>query len=366
MYIESELVSIAKRENNPKRNYLVVNRLQGKHIPVSPQRAFALFDALAERVKGAFGQEALLLAGFAETATAIGARLAVKLGAGYIQTTREQIPGAEYLLFLESHSHATEQKVVKNGLEEILSGVGRMVFVEDEVTTGNTILHIIDLLEREYPGKVKYAVASILNGMDSEAEERYRRRQIDFLYLVKTDHAGYAKTAELYAGDGRYLPADVTPHPSAEQYPLHTYLNARRYVQGEAYGEACASLWRQAKKLAGTGGGKRILVLGTEEFMYPALYVGSCLERCGNTVKCHATTRSPIAVSSEADYPVHCRYELESLYEEGRRTFVYDLAQYDSVWILTDANPLVQKGADSLVNALRRCGNEDIKLFCWR
>ncbi len=40
MYKEEDLVRIAKRENNTKRKYLVVNRLQGKHIPVSPKNAF--------------------------------------------------------------------------------------------------------------------------------------------------------------------------------------------------------------------------------------------------------------------------------------------------------------------------------------
>ena len=34
-YTEKDLVKIAKRENNPKRNYLVVDPLQGKHIPVA-------------------------------------------------------------------------------------------------------------------------------------------------------------------------------------------------------------------------------------------------------------------------------------------------------------------------------------------
>ena len=33
-YTEKDLVKIAKRENNTKRNYLVVDPLQGKHIPV--------------------------------------------------------------------------------------------------------------------------------------------------------------------------------------------------------------------------------------------------------------------------------------------------------------------------------------------
>ena len=42
MYSESELVAIARRENNSKRNYLVINRFQGKHIPVAPSKALSL------------------------------------------------------------------------------------------------------------------------------------------------------------------------------------------------------------------------------------------------------------------------------------------------------------------------------------
>ncbi len=46
-YTEKDLVKIAKRENNTKRNYLVVDPLQGKHIPVVPSKALDLFAALA-------------------------------------------------------------------------------------------------------------------------------------------------------------------------------------------------------------------------------------------------------------------------------------------------------------------------------
>ena len=51
MYTEAELVRIAKRENNTRRKYLVVNRLQGKHIPVSPKEALQMFRSLAELIK---------------------------------------------------------------------------------------------------------------------------------------------------------------------------------------------------------------------------------------------------------------------------------------------------------------------------
>ena len=61
-------------------------------------------------------------------------------------------------------------------------------------------------------------------------------------------------------------------------------------------------------------------MLGTEEFMYPALFVGSKLEETGCLVRCHATTRSPIEVSDEEAYPLHARYELRSLYEEQHKS----------------------------------------------
>ena len=106
------------------------------------------------------------------------------------------------------------------------------------------------------------------------------------------------------------------------------------------------------------------MVLGTEEFMYPALYVAERMEEQGIFVRCHSTTRSPIAVSSEEEYPLHRRYELESLYETGRRTFIYELDKYDAVLILTDARD-GGRGVDTLVNALKSCGNQEIFLVRW-
>ena len=81
MYTEQGVVRIARRENNNKRKYLVVNRLQGKHVPVKPGEALSMFGALADTLKGKYEAEKLLVVGFAETATAIGAAVAAELGA---------------------------------------------------------------------------------------------------------------------------------------------------------------------------------------------------------------------------------------------------------------------------------------------
>mgnify|MGYP000267290911 CR=1 FL=1 len=57
-------------------------------------------------------------------------------GSDYIQTTREVIPGVNYLFFSEEHSHATEQKLVKDDIDRAAAETDRIIFIEDEVTTG--------------------------------------------------------------------------------------------------------------------------------------------------------------------------------------------------------------------------------------
>lgn len=366
MYTEKEIVAVASRENNNKRKYLVVNRMQCKHIPVSPTSFFNMTSELAEIVKESYIDEKLLLVGFAETATAIGAALAVKLDTLYMQTTRENIDGVKWLYFTESHSHATEQKLVRDDIEKIIAEIDRIVFVEDEVTTGNTILKIIDIIEREYGKRVKFSVASVLNGMNESSYEVYKKRNIGISYLVKTDHSSYTAIAERYKKDGKYFEVNVNiPEKNPIVKNIAGGINARRLVKGSIYDVACNKLWREIKSVINRENEKNILVIGTEEFMYPAIYIAFELEKEGYNVKCHSTTRSPIAVSSEDDYPLSRRYELVSLYDEIRVTYIYNLQNYDSVLIITDSQCASDKGVNSLINALHTCGNENIKMIKW-
>lgn len=387
-YNEKELVSVAKRENNNKRKYLVVNPLQGKHVPISPSTALEMFDELANKVKNKYIEEKLLLVGFAETATAIGAELAVKLNSMYMQTTRENIPEVEYFYFSESHSHASEQRLVLNDLDRIIDSIDRIMFVEDEVTTGNTIMHIISLIEESYPNKVKFCVASLLNGMNKEALEAFNKKDIWVHYLVKTNHETYTEIANKYKGDGTYIKSEIKEiieikeietdennqwsilesQANLSYWEFHGGINGRRLILGKDYETACEKLWHQVENNLGEmlDSRKKVLIIGTEEFMYPALYIGKKLEKLGIDVKSHSTTRSPIVVSSETNYPLHKRYELVSLYENERTTYIYDLKKYDEVIVLTDSHIKKSLGMKSLINALIQCGNENISIISWK
>ncbi|MDE7324304.1 MAG: phosphoribosyltransferase family protein [Lachnospiraceae bacterium] len=382
MYTEQNLVRIAKRENNNKRKYLVVNRLQGKHIPVKPCEALAMFRALAGKLHSPYKGETLLVIGFAETATAIGAAVAAELGADYMQTTRERVPDAEYLYFSEEHSHAVEQKLVKNDIDSAVKTIDRILFVEDEVTTGKTILNIIDILKKRYSENIKFSVASILNGMDKAALDKYQNCGIDLFWLVKTDHAAYTEIADSYKGDGIYVgcKGGMLSDPNQSMDGIQNInlpgvlkkirytiagerMDTRRLVNSVEYNTFCANLYQDIASQADFGSAQNILVLGTEEFMYPALYVAEELETRGKSVRFHATTRSPIAVGTEQDYPLHTRYELRSFYDSRRTTYIYDLHKYDAVVIITDAQGDTAAGMETLYHALAISGNERIFFF---
>ena len=378
-YQQKDLVRIAKRENNTKRGYLVVDPLQGKHVPVEPSKALNLFKSLAEKLQGKYEGERLLLIGFAETATAIGAQAAITLGTKYIQTTREVIPDVSYLFFSEAHSHATEQKLVKDDIDRVINETDRIVFVEDEVTTGNPIMNIIRIIRREYQRKIKFAVVSLLNGMTEEYLKIYREEEIELHYLVKTDHSGYSAIAEKYHCDGLSIRAIQEDHTQEKlavsiqdkiwnELPhiisIPGWMNARRFVDAKQYETACKKLAETVIAETSVKQGERVLVIGTEEFMYPALLTGQEIEKIGCDVRCHSTTRSPIAVSTEEEYPLHCRYELCSLYDPERKTFIYDLENYDRVIVMTDSALASLKGLETLIYALRM-KNENISVIRW-
>lgn len=364
MYREEELVTVGKRENNTKRNYLVINPLQGKHIPVEPKKALALFDALADVVKKTHQNERLLLIGFAETATAIGAEAAVRLGTKYIQTTREQIPDVEYLFFTEAHSHASEQRLVKNDIERVVDEIDRIIFIEDEVTTGNTILNIVNILEGLYGGKLRFSVVSILNGMTGEYLKRYKERGIDVYYLLKTHHSDYSKIARDYHEDGVCVSCDTGSADDVKEVCFPGCMDTRRLVDAPGYEKACKSLWENMEAVFEYKAGERILVVGTEEFMFPALYIAGCMEERGCMVRCHSTTRSPIVVSADAGYPLRTRYELRSLYDSDRVTYIYDIGSYDRVFVITDAWDVKEAGRNSLLHAIGR-KNKNIHMIRW-
>ena len=115
--VENNIISIARRQNNAKRSFLVVNKLQAKHIPADPSASLVYFKQLGQiAAKSCKRHERVLVIGFCETATAVGAAVANEIpDSTYCHTTRENMGIEPTACFLEEHSHAVDQNLYLQG-----------------------------------------------------------------------------------------------------------------------------------------------------------------------------------------------------------------------------------------------------------
>lgn len=327
------LFALAARENNAKRGGLIVNFLQAKHVPAKPSETLALFDRLAERVIPEICEKKVMVIGFAETATAIGGELAARLSGScectYIHTTREKFPEDMRLaLFSEEHSHATEQCLFSDKGLDIFKGIERIIFAEDELTTGKTILNFIEALKNAV--SCKFSAASIINGMSEDDLLKYKALGVGVHYLVKIDSSARTLKERISVTpreDGEF---DIFSVSEELFLRMDKKKDPRLGIDGAEYEKYCISAASEFfEKMGSRLSSKTVDVIGTEECMFPAIKLGELLEEKGFDVRCHATTRSPIVPSGDEGYPLFARYRVESVYDRERRTFIYNLFECD-------------------------------------
>lgn len=369
-YSIDDLVKVAKRDNNAMRPYLYVNPLQGKHIPAKPEDVLGMCQKLANIVNVTYPKDSLYIIGFAETATGVAAAITSYLqNAVYYQnTTREYLKNEEFLYFTESHSHAADQMLRLAGIEKCIRKIDRIIFIDDEVTTGNTICKLIDIIEKKYGAKrLNFSIISILNSMTRERTLALKERGIECLFLHGIPYEYHKECIiDITFDDNRHAIAKSAVRQDLKEIDFPSATDPRGIVKFADYEE---EIMRFADNIVCSLAANHyisLLVLGTEEFMYPAFRVGEMIKSKGiaDNVWIHSTTRSPIIASGDAGYPLYYRYQIRSLYDADRTTFIYNLKQYDKVIILTDSLKDTG-GLSDLWYALKSVGNQDITVAKW-
>lgn len=357
-----EIVHICKRKNNSKRDFLFVNAFQGKHLAVSPTTAFTLYEDLASTIRSSISfSEKVVVVGFAETATAIGHYIASSLEncISYMQTTREHIPDVVPLLeFQEEHSHATEQLLY--GSLEILNECDRILFVDDEISTGNTILNFIHALA-EIGIKSKYSVASFLNWQNEEWTQKFEELSISTCFVVRGTLQNLMAKVQVAtsAQTVSCIPPILPPTSLVRNCNVSNFRLERLGASPLSFERVSQALYSELKEELRyhlPNSNDEVLILGTEEFMFAPLVFGKMLqENHTPSVYFHATTRSPIETSDAEDYAISKRFSIRSCYNSLRNTFVYNLKRYDKVYIITDVIPGIEFTMD-IVAALMSAG----------
>nr|WP_170310987.1 phosphoribosyltransferase domain-containing protein [Modestobacter muralis] len=343
---------------NPRRAHLLVSRVLGKHVPTDPRLVHGtgrLLGALvADRLTGAptgLGEEGgalvaaalrgtdgtassrllaavdthrstaiadALVLGYAETATGLGHSVADQLRAPYLHSTRRPVPGVTPVgAFEEQHSHATSHLLLPEDAG-LLAGPRPLVLVDDELSTGATVMDTIRALQAVAP-RQRYLVAALVDlrtAADRAALAAFADRagvQVEVVALVTGEVAlpadALARGAALVEQHGRPLVA-VAAGPvevrTATGWPdgvrdggRHGFADAER----PAFDAAVAAVARQLLPGLPRTAGERLLVLGTEELMYLptrlAAELSALLADDGVEVLFSSTTRSPVVPVDE-------------------------------------------------------------------
>ncbi|MFD0429014.1 phosphoribosyltransferase domain-containing protein [Streptomyces zhihengii] len=169
-----ELLGLALRRN-PKRAHLLVSNVLGKHVPQSPGLVWRTGHDLGVRVRGLLGAEEAARAvvlGYAETATGLGHAVADGVGLALPALhppPRGRRPAGGRLrgvpLPATSHLLLPEDPL-------LLAGDGPLVLVDDEFSTGNTVLNTIRDLHERHPRR-RYVIVALVDMRGGRDRERF-------------------------------------------------------------------------------------------------------------------------------------------------------------------------------------------------
>jgi hypothetical protein len=380
-----DLVGIAVRRN-PKRAHLLVSTVLAKHVPTTPGISLAAGELLGLLVSGALGDEpvpavrglgerlAALMAvfaetstaingqvdvgvlerglldldalrhdihqatiarpnvvtlGFAETATGLGQTVSDALRSYYLHSTRHAVAGAaSFAGFEEEHSHATDHGLLPTDPEWLKPG-GTVVLVDDELSTGKTVINTVTAIQALIPQR-QWVIASLIDLRSPADRARFDElaatlgTRISVVSLASGSIAlpgdvlaraaemieGLAKLAELAelaepdgdAGAGAVHLLDCTDLAPVRSARFGTTIP----VDPEVARTVAERVNAVVGAMEGSTLDRGVLVLGSEEFIALPMTTADELSRLAApvSVRFSTSTRSPIATLDQPDYPI--------------------------------------------------------------
>ena len=336
------LFDIAARKN-PKRAFLFVSKVLGRHIPVSPAVMRESYETLAAKIPRDLPGPVLFI-GMAETAVGLAAgvfRAAREHIAEpvLLTSTRHPVQGELLCEFKEDHSHATDHLIympTDAALRHRALNARTLVLVDDEATTGRTFLNLLQALRDAGLQTITRVITVTLTDWSGEAVQRHCPLPVTSLSLV--------------AGQWHW-----TPRPDAP-VPVMPAVNVT--AQGEVALCARQDWGRLGMDSSDCGfagdltveAGERILVLGSGEFIWPPFLLAERLEQQGAEVRFGSLTRSPISEG----LAIASSLAFSDNYGLGIPNFVYNVAQQDVDRVIVCVETPVTSVCPALLAGLRQ------------
>jgi hypothetical protein len=322
---ELESLSGFAARNNAKRGFLFLSKVLGKHYPSCPNKMQEVHENIARQIKPKLKPGPTIVIGFSETATCLGYGIYAALNqpdSYYQHSTRHRIDRPMLLAFNENHSHATSHYLyypesIRH--QTMLKNAANIVFVDDEYTTGNTLLNIISAF-KEKQISPHFIATSILDWTTKSKDSCLP----EIVSLVKGSvmfSGNHSKPVSAYVSE-MTMP------------PVHQNLS-------NAYGRVgCEMLSVDFKSKITRFPGKheRVLVIGTGEFMNIAYLLGLFLKSYTPEVFVQSTTRSPIMLGND----VQSAFMFKDNYGENIDNFLYNVINqsYEHLYVCYETDSL--------------------------
>jgi hypothetical protein len=320
------LFGFAERRN-PKRAFLFVSRVLGRHIPVRPSVMTNSFDTLAGKIPVDLPGPILMI-GMAETAVGLGAGIHRSLSRGrddvlYWVSTRHPLGTDVLVRFEEEHSHASAHllhRPINPTVRDMMLRARSVVLVDDEVSTGKTFVNLYRALLDAELASIERVVTCVLTDWSDGALRKAIGHSVQQISLLE--------------GSYRFTEDASAPLPEMPEVgtvaPGHWPLTAGRDwgrlgVLGveDAFGAHIRAR-----------DGERILVVGTSEFVWRPFLLAERLEQEGADVHFSSTSRSPIALGHAIEHAL----SFSDNYGLGIPNFLYNVkpGQFDRVLLCTE------------------------------
>lgn len=327
-YQLEDLLGFAQRIN-PKRAFLFVSKVLGRHIPVAPGTMRHAFTDLANLVPDDL-PEPILVIGMAETAVGLSAGVHQALQTRYpnallLNSTRHaqhNDDNTETLLttFSEDHSHASQHLIYQSAdtvTQAQLLASKTLIMVDDEASTGNTCVNVVTALRNA--GLTELEQVHLTTLVDWSLNQNQAQADVDDNISARLPNIDFHRH-HLLSGAWQWTDA---PNPESITMPSVDTTEAGSHTLSET------GNWGRFPTLDSTDGfdnylmkfqaalnvfnqraqfekeqfdneqlPKRILVLGSNEFVWLPFLLAEWLETQAqnSTVKFSALTRSPIAL----------------------------------------------------------------------
>ena len=322
-----QLIDFAERIN-PRRAFLFVSKVLGKHIPVPPSQMKKTYQDLANLIPDDLPTPLTMVA-MAETAIGLGAGVFREIKPQYdkkalfLTTTRHRLQHLPTLAeFLEPHSHAQDQCVlgtVEHDKQFHIQNTKTLLVVDDEISTGQTIINLVNSLQNAGLAHIERLVIVSLVNWSTQKFNQFEI-PVEIIALLHGRWQWQESAAEQLSID--------MPHVNVMEQPQQKIIAPCNW--GREPSNLSCTPWHIPQVTAG----QNILVLGSGEFSWIPFLIAEQLEQQGATVHYSATTRSPIQLGGA----IARKYQFQDNYGMNIPNYVYNVfhENYDRVILVIE------------------------------